>query len=322
VITFTQPHLIKSILDDLGLKEDSKTKTIPAVAGTVLHSHHDSPPHNEEWDYRSVIGKMNFLEKSSRPDIAYAVHQCARFAKSPRVEHTNAVKHIGRYLLATKDKGFACKPDNSAIHCYSDASFAGEWVKETSEYDPTTARLRTGYILMYAGSPITSSKQQSEIARSATEAEYVALSQSLREVTSLFEILRELRTVHPIINAAIPTIHCTAFEDNSGALEMGRCPKMRPRTKHLNIKYHHFRESVLNGEIEIVYIRSKLQLADIFTKALITNLFVTLRSLIVGWWLLEAVVQRECGNKATGPDAKLKQAKGNYRPHEAKRRKL
>jgi hypothetical protein len=78
---------------------------------------------------------------------------------------------------------------------------------------------------------------------------------------------------------------------------MAKCPKMRPRTKHLNIKYHHFRESVKNGEIEIKYIRSKLQLADIFTKALVTNLFVTLRLLIVGRWLLESTVQRECDKK-------------------------
>jgi hypothetical protein len=64
-----------------------------------------------------VIGKLNYLEKSTRPDIAYAVHQCARFAANPKKEHGIAVKHIGRYLLDTQDKGITCTPNTNAIEC-------------------------------------------------------------------------------------------------------------------------------------------------------------------------------------------------------------
>jgi hypothetical protein len=173
-------------------------------------------------------------------------------------------------------------------------------VKSIAEYNPTTARSRTGFIIFYAGCPITwTSKLQTEIALSATEAEYIALSQSLREVTALFRILREIKDIHPTINYCVPQIHCTAFEDNEGAIEMARCPKMRPRTKHLNIKYHHFREAVANGEIEIKHIRSKLQIADLLTKALIFKLFDKLRSLIMGWLIYKINTddQRECHNK-------------------------
>jgi hypothetical protein len=252
----------------------------------------------ESWNYRSVIGKLNYLEKSSRPDISFAVHQCARYCQSPKVEHSAAVKHIGRYLLATKDKGIVCMPDSSSIHCYANASFSGEWVKTLAEHDPTTARSRTGYIVFYAGCPIIwTSKLQTEIALSATEAEYIALSQSLMEVTALFAIIKEIKQIHSTINSSIPQVHCTAFEDNAGAIEMAKCPKMRPRTKHLNIKYHHFREAVANKEITIKYIRSKLQLADMLTKALTLSLFDSLRVLVMGWWLMiNDKDQRECNN--------------------------
>jgi hypothetical protein len=57
-------------------------------------------------------------------------------------------------------------------------------------------------------------------------------------------LLDELKAANFEINNIIPTVHCQVFEDNVGAIEMARLPKMRPRTKHLNMKYHHFREAV------------------------------------------------------------------------------
>jgi hypothetical protein len=302
-ITFSQPRLIQSIIEDLGLQHDSVSKLTPAVSGSVLHAHSSSPDHNERWNYRAVIGKLNFLEKSSRPDISFAVHQCARFCQEPKIEHTAAVKRIGRYLLGTKDKGIIARPDHTSLHCFCDASFAGEWVRELAQYDPTTARSRTGFVVTYAGCPVIwSSKLQTEIALSSTEAEYIALSQSLREVVYLFGVLSEIKGIHSIIDVSTPTIHCKVFEDNEGALEMARLPKMRPRTKHLNIKYHHFREAVAAGLITIQYVKTTMQLADIFTKALGIALFCRLRSLILGWFVQDRDVKRECSDTSREPE--------------------
>jgi uncharacterized protein YlbG (UPF0298 family) len=124
---------------------------------------------------------------------------------------------------------------------------------------------------------------QTEITHSATEAEYVALSISLKEVESIMHILRELKLISATRNNDIPTVNCAVFEDNIRAIEMARLPKMRPRTKHLNAKYHHFREAVANKWITIHYINTKSQIADILTKAVITNLFETLRKHMLGW---------------------------------------
>ena len=100
---------------------------------------------------------------------------------NPKKSHGQAIKRIARYLLCTKDKGLILRPNaTKSMDCYVDASFAGEWIKANADQaitDPNTARLRTGFVIMYAGVPlIWISKLQIEICLSATEAELVALS--------------------------------------------------------------------------------------------------------------------------------------------------
>ena len=93
-----QTGLINDILDDLGLNHPSAKydkKKVPAT--TVLQEDEHEPDFSEDWNYRSLIGKLNFLALNSRPDIAFAVHQCARFCSKPKQTHGQAVKLIGRY---------------------------------------------------------------------------------------------------------------------------------------------------------------------------------------------------------------------------------
>jgi hypothetical protein len=119
---------------------------------------------------------------------------------------------------------------------------------------------------------------------SSTEGEYISLSQSLREVLPLMELAKELSAAGGFnLGTNSPQVHCKAFEDNSGALEMGRTPKMRPQTKHLNIKYHRFREAVEKGLVTIYAVRTTEQLADIFTKPLPRDTFQRLRMKIMNW---------------------------------------
>ena len=79
-------------------------------------------------------------------------------------------------------------------------------------------------------------------------------------------------------------IRCRLFEDNRGAAEIARVPKFRPRTKHINLKYHHFREHVKSGLLQIEDVDTENQLADIFTKPLHSTLFHRFRKGILGWW--------------------------------------
>jgi hypothetical protein len=96
-------------------------------------------------------------------------------------------------------------------------------------------------------------------------------------------LIKEIKQMTSIPMHNKPTIYCTAFEDNSGAIELSKVPKMRPRTKHINPKYHHFRKHVANKEIAIEQVRSQDQIADIFTKNLPKELFIKFRKAICGW---------------------------------------
>ena len=284
-IQLTQPQLIDAIIKDLHLQSGSNKKKIPAVPNNPLHKDTDGPDMSPDFHYRSVIGKLNFLEKSTRPDILVSVHQCARFSERPKRSHAEAVKRVGLYLLATRDKGLLIRPnDMRSFECWVDADFSGNWRPQDAHNDPMTAKSRSGWIIHFAGAPITwASKIQTITALSTTEAEYIALSTSLREVIPLMGMLKEASDQGIKIENLPPKIHCTVFEDNSGALELARMPKIRPRTKHINQSYHHFREYVERQEIQIHTMPMEEQLADILTKPLPENAFVRHCQSIMGW---------------------------------------
>ena len=150
-------------------------------------------------------------------------------------------KWLGRYLKATKDKGTVLLPNrNKQLEVYVDADFSGNWdPKET--WDRDTARSRYGYFIMYAGCPILwKSQLATEIALSSTESEYTGLSYALRDAIPVMELLKEMKGKRFPILSAVAKVHCKVFEDNSGALEIARIHKYRPRTKHLNVRLHHF----------------------------------------------------------------------------------
>lgn len=138
-------------------------------------------------------------------------------------------------------------------------------------------------MIKYCNCPIVwLSKLQTEIALSTTEAEYIELSQSMREVIPMMQLMEE---VHNYMDIPLrkPIVKCTVFEDNNGALELAKTPKMRPRTKHIALKYHHFRIFVTQGKIDVLPIDTSQQIADIFTKPLSRDLFERLRHMLNGW---------------------------------------
>ncbi len=126
------------------------------------------------------------------------------------------------------------------------------------------------------------SKMQ-KIALSTTEAEYIASSQAMREVLPIVWLVQEAHGHGINVLTKPPKVHCKIFEDNEGAIEIAKVPKMRPVTKHLNSKYHHFREEVKKGTVSIYHVGTKEQIADIFTKPLQEGLFRSLRVKLMGW---------------------------------------
>jgi hypothetical protein len=131
--------------------------------------------------------------------------------------------------METRDKGLIFDPNEDSFDCWVDASHASEWSSSSAMNDPYTARSRMGYTICYAGCPmIWASKMQTEIALSSTKAEYIALSQSMREVLPIMWLLEEAQERGIKINAKPCKVHCKVFEDNEGAIEIAKVPKMRP----------------------------------------------------------------------------------------------
>ena len=284
-IALTQPQLIDQILSDLRMQdEDVRTKDTPATSSKILKRHQDEEKFDRSFDYRSVIGKLNYLEKGSRPDIAYISHQCARFSQDPRKPHADAIRWLGRYLKGTQTKGTIIRPDRQReLEVFVDADFSGNW-DNTDTANPDTARSRHGYIITYGGCPIVwKSQLQTEIALSSTESEYTGLSYALREAIPIMDLLHELKDAGFAIRSHKAQVHCKVFEDNSGALEMAKVHKYRPRTKHLNVKLHHFRRYVDSKAISIHRIDTNDQPADILTKPVNVDVLRKHRKTIMGW---------------------------------------
>ena len=127
---------------------------------------------------------------------------------------------------------------------------------ETEDRD--TARSRHGYIISYAGCPILwKSQLQSKVALSSTESEYTGLSYALRDAIPIMNLLSEMKQRGFPIRSSKAKVHCKVFEDNTGALEIAKIHKYRPRTKHLNNRLHHFRSYVDNQQITIHKIDTK-----------------------------------------------------------------
>ncbi len=91
-IRMSQPHLMKQIIKDMGMNTNTRPRKLPAAPSKILKRHQESKGHDKSFNYRSVIGKLNYLEKSTRPDISYATHQCARFVEAPRPQGKNIQK--------------------------------------------------------------------------------------------------------------------------------------------------------------------------------------------------------------------------------------
>ena len=283
-IKMYQPYLIRQILEALGYNEKTKAKNTPAVSSKILHRDIGGKEMKTQWEYARVIGQLNFLEKSTRPDIAYAVHQCARFASDPRESHKQAVLRIGRYLTATKDEGIIFeirRGQNMELWC--DADFCSNWRAETAHMDKSTAKLRTRYLITYAGCPVTwASKMQTEVALSTTEAELIAMSEGLRTAIPIMNLIEEMMERGIGRFNSCTRVHCKVFEDNAGAMTIATMPKIRPRTKYINGKYWHFRDHLEQGKISIHAVSTKDQIADLLTKPLPENEFTKFKSRIMG----------------------------------------
>lgn len=202
--------------------------------------------------YRRIIGKLLYLNMT-RPDISYAVQQLSQFLHAPRQPHYKAALHVLRYLKGSLNYGlFYSSNTDFNVTGYSDADWG------TCMF---TGRSLTGWCIFVGNSLVSwKTKKQKVVSKSSAEAEYRSLSQTTSEIAWLDGILQDLgiTTTQPI----------SVFCDNKVVKHIAENKCVNERTKHLKLDVCYVRENVQSGFIQLLYVRSALQLADIMTKAL------------------------------------------------------
>ena len=158
----------------------------------------------------------------THPDIALAVHQCARYTFEPKQLHDVALKCIGRYPKGTSEKGLImCTNDNFNVDYYPDVDFAGLWGHENPQ-DPHCVRSRTGYVITFAGCPVLwVSTLQKEMTLSTMESEHIALSTSCKDLFPILDLVQEMGQCFGLPINDTCNMHIQIHEDNVGALTLG-----------------------------------------------------------------------------------------------------
>ena len=283
-IKLTQQGLAKRVVDALNLGNRPR-KLTPASSEPLVKDDNGDPP-NGSYNYASVIGMLQYLQGHSRPDITYAVSQCACFVHSPKRSHEEALERIGLYLKGTLDDGLILKPTGDLdIDIYVDADFAGLWPYEDKQ-DSTCVKSRTGFVICISNCPVIwISKLQNEIALSTMEAEYNALSYAMRSALPFKTAVLTVAKAIGLSDDRTTTFKTTVWEDNAGALTLANMEpgRITPRSKHYAIKYHWFRSHLKPNQVEVKKIDTHDQKADILTKGLTTATFLSIRKLLCGW---------------------------------------
>jgi hypothetical protein len=287
-VSMNQAGLIKKIIEATGM--ESANPCSNPVTTQALGSNKDGEDMTDPWNYRSIVGMLLYLTTNTRPDIAFAVSQVARFSNQPKQSHAIAVKRIIRYLKGTADQGCIYKrPKTLCLDMYVDADFAGLYGVEPIG-SKLCATSRTGYIISVSECYLMSkSHLQQSIAQSTGESEYNALSAALRTLIPIHRTLREFISIvqvpDPLTCNVIESFPTLVHEDNSSALSLATDQKLTARTKHYPIKRHWF-WSIINdkeNEIEIVKVETTKQQADYCTKGLPTPAFLSNRKSVQGW---------------------------------------
>lgn len=202
--------------------------------------------------YHQLIGSLQYLQ-FTRPDIGFAVNRLSQFMHCPNDEHLQAAKRVLRYLAGTATNGIFFHANNPmSLHGFSDV----DWTGDSDDYVSTNAHI------IYIGRNLVSwsSRKQSGVARSSTEAEYRAVANASSEIRWICNLLSELGITLP----RPPTLFC----DNLGATFLCANPVFHSRMKHVALDFHFIRGQIQHGMLRVSHVNIKDQLADVLTKPL------------------------------------------------------
>jgi hypothetical protein len=270
----SQPQFIQNIIDAAGMV-DARVSKYPMDVGYYSLDGEELST-NEE--YRKLIGMLLYLAVNTRPDIAAAVTILSQKVIKPRDVDMTEVKRIVRYLKGTIDGKLQLSTHGSRkLEAFSDS----DWANDRSDRKSNTGWL----IRMHGGAISWSCRKQSMVTMSSAEAEYVALTETTKEIAWIKRVAEQFG-----IDCGGPT---TIYTDSQSAIAMVNNLNFSSRTKHIDVRFHYIREQREKKTIELVYCPTETNIADLMTKPLGGVRTKMLREL-AGLNLDELTVEEEC----------------------------
>ena len=255
--TMSQTQYIDDLLAKLSMI-DIKTAPLPDLVSEHLEVPQPDDEHLHEDDkflLQQLLGALLYLALCTRPDIASAVRAVATHVSEPTKRHLNAAKRILRFIKGTKMVKLTFKRGSQARHlqAFCDASWAE---------DQANRRSTTGFVFQLTGGPIAwKSKQQTIVALSSCEAEYISLTTTIQEALHLIQLIIEC-----LLPLESYVVHI--MEDNQAAITIATNQTTNSRSKHMDIRLHFVREVIRKGAVKLHFCPTDKNIADILTKAI------------------------------------------------------
>ncbi|KAK0603791.1 hypothetical protein LWI29_008696 [Acer saccharum] len=205
----------------------------------------------ENTPYSSAVGSVMYSMISTRPDLAQAISVFSRYMAKPGKGHWYAMKWLLRYISSTTSVGLIYDCSNSELELigYVDSDYAGDRDKRRST---------SSYFFIIAGCCVSwKSQLQSVVALSTTEAEYIAVTEAVKEAIWLQGLLNEINVFKE---------KSIIYTDSQSALHLCKNPVFHERTKHIEVKYHFIRDQISDGVVEVDKISTEDNPADMGTK--------------------------------------------------------
>jgi hypothetical protein len=258
-LTMVQPHQLNRLIDKFG--DDIEGKRKVSTPGTPRFKiqksteNMDVLDYNHQKKYQSGVGMLLYLTKYSRPDISNIVRELSKCMESATWGAYNELLRVIKFVIDTKTFGLKVEPkfNNDLewdLRLFCDSDWAG---------DPETRISVTGFIIYLLNIPICwRSKSQKGVTLSSSEAEYVAISEAVKELRFIYYLLNDLH-----IKVKLPI---SVMTDNIGAIFMSENASTGFRTRHVDTRYHFVREFIDSGFIKIEFVRSVENNSNVFTK--------------------------------------------------------
>jgi hypothetical protein len=273
-----QPHIYSKLRTQFGDMVSSTSYVTPGTPNHYISSEQDVAnriPEAQHSQYRTAVGLLNYIVKLTRPDLANPTRNLAKGLAAPGPSAWKEAMRVIKFTLDTADYGLLLNIDRKnrdsgkwILVVFSDSDHAG---------DPDSRRSVSGFVLFLNGIPICyKSKSQATVSLSSSEAEWIALSEAVKEIIFVVQLLRDIgiRVETPVIVKV----------DNIGAIHMAENVTSGSRTRHIDIRTKFVREynSGTDPLIKIIFCKSEDNISDICTKNLTRELHEKHSKALVG----------------------------------------